>query len=506
MTTANSRFTWNLDAVKAKLLQAMERMFDWFVAAPEECSVRTLETTLWDGILTLGSMILSSLLALRCRDCSLADIQSRNLPDGAWRFRLDRDYLVRLTTTFGRLEFPSFAYRDLSGPFEATRSPALEKVAPLRGKCRSSALLLELTCRAAADAPYRRAAEMLRFFSHDAIDLEDTTLSAHLVKVGTLVDRAWQYRPREQIISILTNRATRDRDHKPLLYASTDACALRRFVDDTTVSHWKMANGLRFWCVDRTTGETIHLGGEYTWLDCSAVTDALDDLEKRKLLPRDGLYGDLSVQIVVVTDGQPWIRERMIEWFKTPIAILDAYHLIERLGKDAKEMFGEGTHEARRWLAQAVAMVMGPSKPEKEARTRGGRKHNRRQPRRLPPGVCPSANGPSELLAHIETASVRPGALDIRTRLSGFIRDNLDRIAYRIYRWKGMQIGSGAMESLHRVAVQARIKLPGCRWLPETSTQIFAVRMMILADRWDDFWSQPDLDQRLSTAFGVKMA
>lgn len=507
MTIAAPCLTGDALRVKAELMATFERMLDWLLAMPMDRSVRDVESETWTGLLTLGALVLAAVLAVRCRDLSLDDIRARQVPRDQWRFRMDRDYLVRLSTTFGRIEFPSFAWRDLRGPSEVTHTPSLGRIVPLRPKCRSSTLLLEWECRAGADAPFRRAADMLRFFSHGAIDIEDTTISAHLVRVGTLVDRAWQYRTRDDIVGILRDRATRARGGMPILYASTDACSLRRFVDETTAASWKNANGLRFWCTDKVTGETIHLGGEYTWLDCTAVEEALVDLDARGLIPRDGNYDDVHAQITVVTDGQPWIHERMVGWFTSPVAILDPYHLIERLGNDAKVMFGEGTTAARRWMARAVGIVLGRvARSDGAAKLRAGRKHQRREPKPLPAGACPSRDAPADLLAHVLDARTSEAAADVRTRLANFIEDNLGRIAYRVYRWRGFLIGSGAMESLHRTAVQARIKLPGCRWLAETSDRIFAIRMMTLAGRWDEFWAQPDLSAKLVGAFRVEAA
>jgi hypothetical protein len=45
----------------------------------------------------------------------------------------------------------------------------------------------------------------------------------------------------------LATQATRDkRTGQPIVYFSTDAHALRRFIDETWHGAWKMANGLGF--------------------------------------------------------------------------------------------------------------------------------------------------------------------------------------------------------------------------------------------------------------------
>jgi hypothetical protein len=72
---------------------------------------------------------------------------------------------------------------------------------------------------------------------------------------------------------------------------------------------------------------------------------------------------------------------------------------------------------------------------------------------------------------------------------------------YPAFRERGFQIGSGAMESLHRIGSQLRVKRPGTRWLAENALSVIQVRMMMLADRWTAFWEAPDLTQRLVHAF-----
>jgi hypothetical protein len=64
-----------------------------------------------------------------------------------------------------------------------------------------------------------------------------------------------------------------------------------------------------------------------------------------------------------------------------------------------------------------------------------------------------------------------------------------------------MQIGSGAMESLHRVASQVRLKVAGARWTADKAIAVLNLRLMLLADRWHDFWKHPDLTSTLADAF-----
>ena len=85
--------------------------------------------------------------------------------------------------------------------------------------------------------------------------------------------------------------------------------------------------------------------------------------------------------------------------------------------------------------------------------------------------------------------------------LLDYLRKYVDRIDYRDYARRGLQIGSGAMESLHRSASQVRTKVPGARWLAETSQAVFDLRMLRIVGNWTAFWNQPNLRCKLVDAF-----
>lgn len=89
---------------------------------------------------------------------------------------------------------------------------------------RSSELLIEWECALAADHPIRKASEALPFFSHVALDLEDTTIERHAVAIGNAVPPEWLYQTPEKIREILRDRAVCDLDTGlPIINASTDA-------------------------------------------------------------------------------------------------------------------------------------------------------------------------------------------------------------------------------------------------------------------------------------------
>ena len=511
MTTRDSLFSYAPNVVKSKLLDGLRPQIDrLFESAQAGASERELELDVWRVLLELGRLLLATLFALQARRATERDLHARGLDISKVSFRLDRDYWYTSTTTLGPVGFPLFAYRDRhSAVGVTTRAPA-RRLFPLHQHCRSSQLCLEWEARLGSEHPFRAAQQALTFFTHGAVSLEDTTIASHMVTAGSVVDWHWLYRPVEEIREILRTRATWDVETgRPIIYASSDAHALRRYVDGTWNAAWKMANGLRLWCVDRRTGAIVHLGGEYTWGDCNEVERIVRRLIESGHLPANGDYGDdVVARVAWITDGMPWFEEHILKLFPDALVILDAYHALDHLGKFAAAVWGKGHSKARRFYNQARNALFGTRRVCK-AKPKVRKGHTKRRKamkmaykRKLESRRNRKPTTKAEPLLNVLRRVTVP--CDKAEELEGILRyitNNAYRMDYARYIQLGYQIGSGAMESLHRVASQLRIKRPGPGWLPETAQAVFNLRMLTLVGRWDEFWSQPDLTDRLVTAF-----
>jgi hypothetical protein len=439
-------------------------------------------------------------------------VAARGLLPEQIRLRPEPEYWHKVTTTFGPVCFPTFAYRQRNrGCGEVTRRPA-HGLFPYHRKCHSSLLCLEWESRLGSDHPFRQAQEALRFFTHEAVRLEDTTIQAHLVSVSQLIDRSFLYRDADTIRNILANHATRDRQTgQPILYMSSDAHALRRLVDETWDTQWKMANGIRIWCEDSKTGKVIHLGGEFLWGDYAQVRGAFQWLIAKGILPANGDYGDgVIAEMCWLSDGMPWFQDHIQPLFASPVVILDAYHILERLALYAVLCYGQGSRVARRWYNKAAALICGPRQrttQQKPKRRRGGCRAGQRtlnvhaHHRTTEPPEHPCKMVKDLGLHIVSTHPKGEGAQEAREKLLLYIIHNIARLDYATFRYRGYQIGSGAMESINRQGSQVRTKLPGARWLQYTSQAIFNVRMMRLVENWDRFWHQQGLAEKLVPAF-----
>ena len=256
----------------------------------------------------------------------------------------------------------------------------------------------------------------------------------------------------------------------------------------------------------------IHLGGEYTNGDCHEVGRLFSELVTSGILPRDGDYGaGVHAQYVFVSDGMPWFDDYLLPHLdpNAVVRVLDAYHLLKRMREYVSGTAGVVTKKAGRLLRSLVVLVLGQGERRKRAVVRKGggkvKTPRRRRWYRNPPDGQTYVD---YLRARVEELHTRNSpsagtADDNADDLLAYIDKNLDRIDYRQYRRRGFQIGSGAMESLHRSASQVRTKVAGARWLPETVQAIFNVRMLRIVGAWDRFWAQDNLGAKLAGGFST---
>ena len=345
------------------------------------------------------------------------------------------------------------------------------------------------------DHPFRSAARELAFFTSGAVDLEDTTIAEHTYAVGSLVTPEFLYLEPEKIREILRNRATRDaKSKRPILYLSTDAHAERLLDGESWKPQQRMANGIRIWCIDRRNGSTIHIGGEFLFGDCREVARCIQRLIDTGVLPHDGDYGDgVRSLLAIPTDGMPWFEDHLFPLLPWALMILDVYHMFDRLGSYARACFPDDAKAAKDVGRMLRRFILGKSKRGAGQRKRKGHKKRRGGRRPRPSKAQGSdAQARSTLKTVIEVFGADEELHEHRDNLLKYIDHNAYRTDYREYRRRNLQIGSGAMEGLHRTQ-QCRVKMPGPGWLPEHAEAIFNLRMLRLAGRWDNFWAQPGL-------------
>jgi hypothetical protein len=75
--------------------------------------------------------------------------------------------------------------------------------------------------------------------------------------------------------------------------------------------------------------------------------------------------------------------------------------------------------------------------------------------------------------------------VDAKLKLLRYLNKNEKRIDYKLYRGKGLAIGSGAIEASHRTVVQSRMKKSGQRWSNSGAQNMLNLRVAFKSERWD---------------------
>jgi hypothetical protein len=506
----------SLDDVREELVATfVEQMNRWeAIASGLSTSTRDLELTVAREGMVLLRCVLSFLFAVACRAMMMQDMAKRGLSRKNVRLRTDKQGYAKIQTTLGACTFPTFSYATvLQGQVGKYVSPGKKSLFPLHPNCRSSPLCLEWESVLAAEHPFRTSQQALGFFSRGTVDIEDTTIAAHAVTVGQMIESYWLYKPVEEIVRILKTQATRDKQDRPIVYFSTDAHALRRYVEDTWESGWKMSDGLRVWCRDAKTGQIIHLGGEYVWGGIEAAAKAVRYLIQEGILPNDSeLWREANVHLVFLSDGSNAIRDHILPLLPQATTALDPNHVAGWFVELAAKVYSgkKGKSKRRKLVEKAWQIMLGksPKNRKQAARPRKGHTKKRHPSTRTVAPIDPmrpSGAVAKELLELLD--QVKPqskNAKEYHDVLKKRVAKNADRMDYDHYRDRGMDIGSGAMESLHRNGSQQRLKIPGARWQAHTSHAILQLRMLQLSGRWDEYWQQPGLMDQLQEAFQAR--
>lgn len=159
---------------------------------------------------------------------------------------------------------------------------------------------------------------------------------------------------------------------------------------------------------------------------------------------------DQAQRRIVIGDGAHWIWNLADEHFPGAIQILDWYHASTYIWRAAHALYGDGTDLAKQWAKQHLDLLW-----EGQVAT---------------------------VIAHLEAALSHKSALqDVLT----YLRNHQQRMRYDLYRAKGLQIGSGTLESGCKQVISARLKQAGMIWSPDGARSIAKLRTRLKSRRWD---------------------
>jgi hypothetical protein len=165
-------------------------------------------------------------------------------------------------------------------------------------------------------------------------------------------------------------------------------------------------------------------------------------------------------KITTVNDGADWLWDLAARYLpERRVEILDWPHAIENLSKAANAAWGEGTPQARAWLA------------ERETELWAGRV--------------------LDVQAALEQLPRRRKERGKAIRqVKDYIAHHKARLDYQCFRDDGRPIGSGSVESAGKNVVAWRMKRGGQSWGRAGGTRMLAALGEVHSDRWAEAWTR----------------
>jgi len=161
-------------------------------------------------------------------------------------------------------------------------------------------------------------------------------------------------------------------------------------------------------------------------------------------------------EVILLGDGAPWIWLRLGMLFPQAIQILDWYHAQGYLVKVAEAVFGPATQPRTVWLKREVDLLWDGKV--------------------------------QQVIQNLETLQETHPDIEAIQDAITYYTNNQHRMNYPAYRQRGLQIGSGTIESGCKRVVKARLDQAGMTWTVEGARAVLKARAAYLSRQWDDFW------------------
>jgi hypothetical protein len=235
--------------------------------------------------------------------------------------------------------------------------------------------------------------------------------------------------------------------------------------------------------VSQSTPEKLYIAVDGTtvhetdgWHECKAGTIYFEDERKNRNIYYAGRFDNSenfgwhvwlaackhgyrqAKEVIYLGDGAPWIRTEHYRHFGRATFIIDWFHASEYIWGCGKELFGEGTTVTEKWVKKRLDWLWdGWTK-----KLLDDLKEQRKQYR------CAKRQAIDTLIRYIST--------------------NEEQMRYGVFRAKGYDIGSGAVEGACKNVVGKRLKQSGMIWTRLGSSSVLALRVNWLNGEWEGLW------------------
>jgi hypothetical protein len=169
--------------------------------------------------------------------------------------------------------------------------------------------------------------------------------------------------------------------------------------------------------------------------------------------------GENAERVVAVNDGAPWIQAFIDYHAPQAIRVIDFAHAQAYLAIIGKAIYGAETEQFKRWYAR-LSRQLGQKPPQRTL---------------------------SELRLLQQQHQTHPEAESIEQAIR-YLERRETMIDYPHFRKMQVPLGSGIVESGHKVVMQRRMKQAGMRWAEANLNPMLALRLALCNKVWATSW------------------
>jgi hypothetical protein len=303
--------------------------------------------------------------------------------------------------------------------------------------------LAKACCLLATDDSFELSSRKIKDITGQKVS--DNTIERMVCQVGSIV----QQQQNQQLQCFFEDKQIPQFQSKlERLYIAADGTT----VHETDGWH-ECKTGVVYWENERKQRESHYVGGFahsetfgwHLWLEAC----------------RCGLRG--ADEVVLLGDGAGWIRNEKRKHFGRATFIIDWYHASEHVWDCGKLLFGEGSEATKGWVKRHLDLLWdGCTKQLLDDLSRQRKKYR----------------------------NCKREAIDGLVR---YISTNEEQMRYDVFRAKGYDIGSGAVEGACKYVVGKRLKQSGMIWSRLGSSSVLALRVSWLNGKWEQLWQRKPL-------------
>ena len=171
--------------------------------------------------------------------------------------------------------------------------------------------------------------------------------------------------------------------------------------------------------------------------------------------------GENTHTIVAVQDGAQWIQSFIDYHCPQATRVIDFAHAQEYVAKVGRAIHGAETDTFRQWYAR-LSKQLGHQPPQRTVNE-------------------------LRLLQRQHPDHPEEAAIEVAVR---YLEKRLPMIDYPHFRRRQIPIGSGHVESGHKVVMQQRMKQAGMRWAEANLNPMLALRVALCNQTWKTSWQE----------------